>query len=243
MCSCSVARIGGQTMITTWQHSRSGFRQKYFAHVVGVLVAALVLAGAAQTSWATFHLMQIEQVIGGVNGDTTAQAVQLRMRSFGQNLVSGARLVAYDAAGANPVVVIDFSSDVTHGSTGDRVLITSANFAPYTSGTLVSDFTMTNPIPASYLAAGRLTYERDTGGILWSVSWGGTNYNSATTGTIDNDADGQFGPSVDGDLPSSDLRALKFQGAATALSSNNQADYALTAAPSAWINNAGQSFT
>jgi hypothetical protein len=27
---------------------------------------------------AAFHFMQIEQVIGGVNGDTTAQAIQLR---------------------------------------------------------------------------------------------------------------------------------------------------------------------
>ena len=37
---------------------------------------------------ATFHLMQIEQVIGGVNGDTSAQAIQLRMRFAGQTQVA-----------------------------------------------------------------------------------------------------------------------------------------------------------
>ncbi len=49
-------------------------------------LAAMALALPAQ---ATFHFMQIEQVIGGVNGDTTAQAVQLRMRPAGQVEVGG----------------------------------------------------------------------------------------------------------------------------------------------------------
>ena len=31
-------------------------------------------------AFASFHLMQIEQVIGGVHGDTSAQAIQLRIR-------------------------------------------------------------------------------------------------------------------------------------------------------------------
>lgn len=46
---------------------------------------------AIQPVQAGFHLMQIEQVIGGVQGDPTAQAIQLRMRSAGHNFVLGAR--------------------------------------------------------------------------------------------------------------------------------------------------------
>ena len=43
-------------------------------------VAALVVLTVRPAS-ATFHLMQIEQVIGGVDGNTGVQAIQLRMRS------------------------------------------------------------------------------------------------------------------------------------------------------------------
>ena len=58
------------------------------------LLGALALPSPAL---AAFHLMEIEQVIGGVNGDTTAQAVQLRMRTGGQNLLAGnALLFAFD---------------------------------------------------------------------------------------------------------------------------------------------------
>ena len=79
------------------------------------VLASLVLALPAQAS---FHLMQIEQVIGGVNGDTTAQAVQLRMRSPGQNFVSGATLVAYDASGNHPITLCTFPSNVTNNAAG-----------------------------------------------------------------------------------------------------------------------------
>src|ERR1041384_4278592 len=127
-----------------------------FACSLITLLGALTLQ---PTAYASFHLMQIEQVIGGVNGDTTAQAIQLRLRFFGQEFVSQARLVAWDAAGANPVVLIDLTTDVSHGDLGDRILISSPNFANYTSVPLNSDFIMTNLIPASYLAAGRITWE------------------------------------------------------------------------------------
>jgi hypothetical protein len=70
---------------------------------LGILAALMSLALALPAK-ASFHLMQIEQVIGGVNGDTTAQAVQLRMRVAGQNQVDGAELVAFDPAGNNPII-------------------------------------------------------------------------------------------------------------------------------------------
>ncbi len=55
---------------------------------------------SVRPAYASFHLMQIEQVIGGVGGDTTAQAIQLRMRTTFQNFVASARIRAWDAAGA-----------------------------------------------------------------------------------------------------------------------------------------------
>src|SRR3989442_1882050 len=138
------------------------------------LITLLGVVALQPAAHATFHLMQIEQVIGSVNGDMTAQAVQLRMRATGQNFVSGGKLIAFDAAGLNPVTIIDVGSDVANGAVGDHVLIASANFPSHTRPTAVPDFTMTNLIPASYFAAGSLCWESDSGTIYWRLSWGGS---------------------------------------------------------------------
>lgn len=191
---------------------------------------------------AAFHLMQIEQVIAGVNGDLTAQAIQLRMRSAGQNQVQSARIRAWDAAGANPVILINMNSAVASGASGARVLITTASFNSQTTPAATANFTMT-PIPASYLAAGSLTFESDGGLVYWRLSWGGAGYTGTTTGLIDNDPDGNFGPAYPDPLPSTCARAVRFQGTATAASSNNAADYALTAGAAVFNNNAGSAFT
>ena len=121
------------------------------------LSAMLCGALAASPAFASFHLMQIEQVIGGVNGDTNLQAIQLRMRAWRTELVSAARLRAWDANGANPVLVVDMDADVANGAAGGRVLIASPQFAavPSPQRRLQHD----QPIPASYLTAGKLTFE------------------------------------------------------------------------------------
>jgi hypothetical protein len=208
------------------------------------ILAALASLALALPVQASFHLMQIEQVIGGVNGDTTAQAVQLRMRMANENFVSGSTLIAFDAAGNNPITILTFTSNVTAATAGSRILISTANFANYEASPITSDFTMTNPIPASYLAAGRLVYQRPTyqaGNALWSVSWGGANYTGPNTGTLDNDADGNFAPPFAGALPSTSTSALRFNGAAAAMSTNNAADYSVTASAATFANNAGDS--
>ena len=189
------------------------------------IFAALVSLAFAIPVQASFHLIQIEQVIGGVNGDTTAQAVQLRMRSLGENIVGGAQLVAVDAAGNNPITLATFSN-VSNGAAGSRILITTSSFAAHESSPIPSDFTMI-AIPPSYFAAGRLMYQKF--GIRWSVSWGGAGYTGPNTCTLDNDADGNFGPPFAGALPSTSTSSLRFNGAVSAMSTNNAADYSVTA--------------
>ena len=207
--------------------------------LVFALVACTFVAPPARAS---FHLMQIEQAIGGVNGDISAQAIQLRMRSFGENLVYQARIRAWDAAGLNPVLIVDMTAAVANGFQGDHVLITSSTFQSNVSSVLAPDFTMTNLIPDSYLAAGSLTFESDFGFVVWRLSWGGAGY----TGTgmvgatsIYNDADGNANPPFAGPLPSTTAQALVFAGASGALSTNNAADYSVTSGVSVWTNNAG----
>jgi hypothetical protein len=184
--------------------------------------------------------MQIEQVIGGVNGDTSRQAIQLRQRFPGQNLLAVARIRAWDAAGANPVLIFDFTASVPNGGAGDRILVATANFLPG----LTADALMTNPIPNSYLAAGKLTFEDDGGTVWWGFAWGGAGYTGANTGVIGtgmiaNDADGNFNPPFAGPLPSSNTQAVRFTGAAGAESTSNLADYALSVGAAVFTNNAG----
>ncbi len=207
-------------------------------------VSALVMgAVGVQQASATFHFMQIYQVIGGVNGDTSAQAIELRMRTGFQNFVASAKMWAWDATGANPVLLIDFPSNVAFEACGRRVLITSSGFDAQTSPGTTPDFVLANLIPASYLPAGSITFESNSGIIYWRLSWGGAGYTGPTTGTITNDADGDFGPPWPGPLPSTDLQALLFQGICSALSTTNAADYALTGVPAVFRNNAAQDFT
>jgi hypothetical protein len=187
---------------------------------------------------ATEHLMQIEQIIGSVNGDTTAQAIQLRMRANNQQFVSGGKLVVFDAAGSNPVEVLDLESNVAIGVTGARVLIASATFPGP-----VPDFVMDNIIPESYLAAGSLVWENDAGTtIWWRTSWGGAAYTGSNLGSTNNDVDGDFGPPFPTGLPTCGVYALLFTGAANARSVTNAGDYRLTTEQSAtFTNNAGGS--
>jgi hypothetical protein len=207
-----------------------------------LLLMSVATTAVASPAFATFHLMQIEQVIGGVNGDMTLQAIQLRMRGGGQNMVQNAQIRAFDAAGANPVLIINIPTMVATATAGSRVLITTAAFA--TAFSITPDFVMTNPIPPAYLAAGKLGFELDGGAFtFWALAWGGAGYTGTNTGTMDNDADGNFNPPFAGALPSGTGQALQFPGLATAMSTNNAADYAVTAGNATFTNNAGQSTT
>lgn len=202
------------------------------------VILTLVLAAPAAAS---FHLMQIEQVIGGVCGDTSQQAIQLRMRTGGQNVVSGSRVNAFGAAGGGLVLLRDMTTNVGASAGGSRVLLATSAFAAAQG--ITPDFTLTSAIPVSYLPAGRVTFEDDVSNVYWSLAWGGAAYTGSTTGALDNDADGDFGPAFPEVLPSTTLRALRFEGAFGALSTNNAADYSLTLDAAVFTNNAGTSTT
>jgi hypothetical protein len=207
------------------------------------LITFLGVLALQPTAHASFHFMQIEQVIGSVDADATVQAIQLRMRANGQNLVSLGKLVVFDAAGLNPITILDLTSNVPNGAVGSHVLIASANFASHTMPPAMPDFIMANLIPASYFAAGSLCWESDSGTVYWRLSWGGASYTGSNLGSTANDIDGNFGPPFGSPLPSTGITAVQFQGPATAFSTNNAADYLLTTGPVVFINNAGTSFT
>jgi hypothetical protein len=198
-----------------------------------LVVASCALTLAADPAGATFHLMQIEQVIGGVCGRVDQQAVQLRMRFDGQNAIAGHELEAFNAAGGGLVLLIDFPGSVASGDEGDRVLVTTSAFSAAGHGP-AANFTI-NPIPPAYLLAGKVSFDG-----VWSLAWGGAAYTGTNTGTESlNDADLNFNPPYGGALRWTTGQALQFQGTAGAMSTNNAANYLFTAGESTWTNNAG----
>ncbi len=212
--------------------------------VVRPICAWGVLWLAAAPGWATFHLMKIEQVVVGVNGDASAQAIVLRMRMDGQGRLAPARLVARDARGENPVVLIDFSESVANEAAGARILIASATMANYTSPVCQPDFTLSSRIPDAYFDAGTLTFETDTGGlVVYRLSWGGAAYTGDHAGGSDNDDDGDFGPAFGERLPTGGLRGLRNQSSFDALGTTNAADFAVTGGAAVLTNNGGAEFT
>ena len=219
-------------------------------HRIGLVwLSFCALTLAASPALAAFHLMEIEQVIGGVGGDASAQAVQLKMRSIGQNFLSGsAQLVVRDAAGANPVILSTFPATVITGGACREILIATAGFSAKTTPAAVANFTML-PIPASYLPAGSLTFE----GVLpptiyWRVSWGNGSYSGSQTVALGvpptaNDSDGTTSPAFTSALPSTGAQALRFTPPCSTDSTNSLAQYAVTAGAATFTNNALTNFT
>ena len=208
--------------------------------VVGLSFVALVVTTAAAAS-ASFHQMQIEQAVGGVCGDPSLQAIQLRLRFLGQNLVSGHEVAVYDANGENRLLLLSVPANVVTDAAGARILLATAGFAAATG--ITPDFVLTERLPDLLLRAGRLTFESSPGSILWALAWGGPRYLGTNTGLVTNDPDGDFGPAVPLALPSSSTRSMRFSGAASAGSTTNAADYVLSSGPATLTNNSGASVT
>jgi len=213
------------------------------ARYVSTILAFFAVHAATNTASATFHLMQIDQIMGGVQGDATAQAIELRTRAPGQNLVMNARLVAYDAVGENPVVIVVFDADVSNSASGIRILVASDEFLAATTPPGQADIAMTNLIPESYLAAGSLTYEDQFGTILWRVTWGGDSYTGPTSCSVTNDVDGDVAPPFSGSIPTNSLQSLDFPGVSSAKSTNSAADYVVTTGAATFSNSTGATFT
>lgn len=210
-------------------------------HEILLALGLTVLGWGGIRAEATFHFMQIEQVVSSVDGNVTAQAIQLRMRANAQEQVSRGKLRAWDANGENPVLLIDFDSNVTVINGGSRILAVSSSLLQHTDPMVAPDFVLTNLIPESYLLAGSITFENDEGTlIVCRFSWGGANYTGSNAGALTNDPDGDFGPPFPFALPTEGLQAVRFLRTATDFMDANETDFALTATTAVLTNNAGQ---
>ena len=193
----------------------------------------------------------IDIIVGGVDGDATRQAIQMRFFQPNQ-CVEGMDLWAWDATGANPVLIHSFGSEVLSHNDNDTVLIASPNFAAIDSPT--PDFIMSNLLPASYLAAGSLTWQEGPV-AYWRVCWGGAAYTGPTSVDMANDPDGTVAPAFNGGLPSSSTSGLIYDAfnnggseeggrdSTDGASNWSDADYRFTSGAAVLKNNAGQTAT
>ena len=120
------------------------------------VILALFLAVLPIPASATFHFIEINKILTSYNGDATIQAVELRMMSGAQNLVSGVSIRSYDAAGILLATHGAFTGNLpVGGAVADRkVLCATTNFA--TQFGITPDLTITSGLP---LGTGQVSFE------------------------------------------------------------------------------------
>jgi hypothetical protein len=92
------------------------------------LLPLLALLHSASTE-AAFHLNEITKVMVGLNGNTTIQAVELKMLAINENLVGGMQIRVYDAAGTFVDSLGTFTGSVPGSAAGQSILCATPNFA------------------------------------------------------------------------------------------------------------------
>ncbi len=130
----------------------------------------------SNVSFANFHFMKVNEVLTGVNGDTTIQFVELQMDA-GQNFVSGHSLVSKNATGT-VTATYTFPSNVSSGAAQAKILLATQAFANL--GIVTPDFIL----PANFLnpTAGQVSFA-DGVYAAGTVSYGaytGTGTNGTT---------------------------------------------------------------
>ena len=97
--------------------------------LVGLALVALLALLPVAPAHAAFHLNEITKVLVGLNGNTTIQAVELKMLANGEHFVTGVSIKVYDAAGMKVDSLGTFTGSVGVGLTGRSILCATHNFA------------------------------------------------------------------------------------------------------------------
>ncbi len=114
-------------------------------------IAALLLSGFGNQSYATFDLWEINEVFSSADG--TVQYIELATSFSGQQFVAGHRLVSSDG-GVNQNV-FNFSSNLVGDTRNKKVLIATETFASITG--LTPDYTI--PENFIFIGGGQLDFE------------------------------------------------------------------------------------
>src|SRR5881296_3431758 len=99
--------------------------------VLGVLLAVLVPVPGQ----AVFHLANIDEIMSGLGGDSSAQYVEIRMLSGGQGSVAHSRLTAFSCDGSTHAILLEVPNDVCPANTNGRWTMGTTSWAAATGVT------------------------------------------------------------------------------------------------------------
>ena len=102
---------------------------------VPILLASLLVLLRGGTSWAVFHMSNIDEVMSGLNGDPAAQYVEIKMLAGAQTAVSHTRLTAFSCDGTAVNVLLEVSRDICNGGAGLRWSMGTSSWAAATGVT------------------------------------------------------------------------------------------------------------
>jgi hypothetical protein len=143
--------------------SRNLVRRLVFAGVAFALCLPLSRSYAEPQA---FHLVEINKLLVGYNGNTAIQAVELKLLSGGENFVGGALVAVYDSLGDPVATLGTFPGNVPNGVAGDRILCATAAFASAFS--ITPDLVINPGIP---MVTGQVSFEKP-GCIINSLAYG-----------------------------------------------------------------------
>jgi len=144
----------------------------------GLLMLAVVLAGALGDAEANFHLMIIEEVYPGSHLHPDAQYVVLRTTAAGQNVLTGHNIRTYDAAGVPLADFGVFNRNPTNIASGARYIMATPAAVTLFQFTATTVVTGTLPFPD-----GRICFDEFLGTLIDCVAYGaftGVNTNYGT---------------------------------------------------------------
>ena len=122
---------------------------------LSIFLAPATPSRADTGSTQAFHLVEVNKLLVGYNGNLNIQAVELKMISAGENLVGGGFLAVYDSLGDPVATLGTFGGNVPNGSAGDRILCATAAFASAFS--ITPDLVITPGIP---IVTGQISFEK-----------------------------------------------------------------------------------
>lgn len=122
-----------------------------------ILVACLSGPPPCDAESQSFHLVEINKILVGYNGNTNIQAVELKMILGAENLVAGTSIAVYDSTGALKSTLGTFAGNVTNALAGERILCATAAFRDAFG--ITPDLLLT---PGLAMVTGQVAFEKPT---------------------------------------------------------------------------------
>jgi len=119
---------------------------------IAVVLAVLLAVLVPVPGQAVYHFANIDEIMSGVGGDSTAQYVEIRMLSAAQGSVAHSRLTAFSCNGSTHAILLEVPNDVCPANTNGRWTMGTASWAAATG--VAPDFIFAADVNVELTATG-----------------------------------------------------------------------------------------